>query len=41
MKEGPTSEALENTEAPKGPEMLQGGLGTVAYRNIRITPLEH
>ena len=40
MEDGPTSGALENTEAPKGPLMLQGGLGAVAYRNIRITPLE-
>ncbi len=41
MKEGFTSGALENKEVPKGPLMLQGGLGAAAYRNIRITPLEH
>jgi len=40
MKEGFTNGALENKEVPKGPLMLQGGLGAVAYRNIRITPLE-
>ena len=39
MEKGPTSGALKNREAPKGPLMLQGGLGAVAYRNIRITPL--
>jgi len=38
MDDGPTSGALENTEAPNGPLMLQGGLGAVAFRNIRITP---
>ena len=40
MEKGPTSGALKNTEAPKGPLMLQGGLGAVAYRNIRITRLQ-
>jgi hypothetical protein len=40
MKEGCTSGALENKEVPRGPLMLQGGLGAVAFRNIRITPLE-
>lgn len=39
MKKGPTSGALDNREAPKGPLMLQGGLGAVAFRNIHITHL--
>ena len=38
MENGPTSGALKNGEISKGPLMLQGGLGAVAYRNIRITP---
>ncbi len=40
MGDGPTSGALEKIEAPKGPLMLQGGLGAVAYRNICITSLK-
>ncbi len=37
MEKGPTSGALRNGEFEKGPLMLQGGLGGVAFRNIRIT----
>ncbi len=37
MEKGPTSGSLRNGEFEKGPLMLQGGLGAVAYRNIRIT----
>ena len=37
MKNGPTSGALRSGEFAEGPLMLQGGLGAVAYRNIRIT----
>ncbi|MBT5539888.1 MAG: DUF1080 domain-containing protein [Candidatus Marinimicrobia bacterium] len=36
MKKGPTSGARRKGEFEKGPLMLQGGLGAVAYRNIRI-----
>jgi len=36
MEKGPTGGALRNGEFPKGPLMLQGGLGAVAYRNIRV-----
>jgi hypothetical protein len=34
---GPTRAALFNDEKPKGPLMLQGDHGPVAYRNIWIT----
>ncbi|MBT4267432.1 MAG: DUF1080 domain-containing protein [Deltaproteobacteria bacterium] len=37
MEKGPTSGSLRNGEFEKGPLMLQGGLGAVAYRNISIT----
>lgn len=37
MENGPTSGALKNGEFAKGPLMLQGGLGAVAYRNIRVS----
>jgi hypothetical protein len=40
MKKGPTSGALRRGEFAKGPLMLQGGMGAVAYRNIRISALE-
>lgn len=36
---GPTRASLFNDEAPKGPLMLQGDHGPVAYRNIWIRPL--
>jgi hypothetical protein len=37
MKNGPTSGALQKGEFAKGPLMLQGGMGAVAFRNIKIT----
>lgn len=37
MENGPTSGALKNGEFAKGPLTLQGGLGAVANRNIRIS----
>ena len=40
MIDGPTSGALEKDEQEKGPLMLQGGLGAVAYRRIKILVLE-
>ncbi|MBT3224967.1 MAG: DUF1080 domain-containing protein [Deltaproteobacteria bacterium] len=36
MNNGSTSGALRNGEYAEGPLMLQGGLGAIAYRNIRI-----
>jgi hypothetical protein len=36
---GPTRAAISGTEAAAGPLRLQGDHGTVAYRNIRIKPL--
>ena len=36
IEKGPTSGALKNAEFSEGPLMLQGGMGAVAYRNIRI-----
>jgi hypothetical protein len=36
IEKGPTSGALKNGEFAEGPLMLQGGMGAVAYRNIRI-----
>lgn len=39
MKKGPTSGALRKGEFAKGPLMLQGGMGAVAYRNIKISAL--
>jgi hypothetical protein len=37
IEKGPTSGALKNREFAEGPLMLQGGMGAVAYRNIRIS----
>lgn len=37
IENGPTSGAFKNGEFARGPLMLQGGLGAVAYRNIRIS----
>ena len=36
---GNTRASLNKPEAPKGPLMLQGDHGPVAYRNIRLVPL--
>ncbi|HID24728.1 MAG TPA: DUF1080 domain-containing protein [Planctomycetaceae bacterium] len=36
---GPTRAATFNDERPRGPLMLQGDHGPVAYRNIRVRPL--
>jgi hypothetical protein len=36
---GPTRAAISGTEAAAGPLRLQGDHGPVAYRNIRIKPL--
>jgi hypothetical protein len=36
---GSTRASLDKPEAPKGPLMLQGDHGPVAYRNIRLVPL--
>ena len=36
---GPTRASLFNDEKPRGPLMLQGDHGPVAYRNVRIRPL--
>ncbi len=36
---GPTRASLFNDEAPKGPVMLQGDHGPVAYRNFWVRPL--
>jgi hypothetical protein len=37
---GPTRASAWNDEKPAGPLMLQGDHGPVAYRNIRIRPLD-
>ncbi len=37
---GPTRAAIFSDERPLGPLMLQGDHGPVAYRNLRIEPLE-
>jgi hypothetical protein len=37
---GPTPSGITGKEAAKGPLMFQGDHGPVAYRNIRISPLE-
>lgn len=37
---GPTPSGVTGKEAPEGPLMFQGDHGPVAYRNIRITPLQ-
>jgi hypothetical protein len=36
---GPTPGGLTGKESPRGPLILQGGEGPVAFRNITITPL--
>ena len=36
--EGPTREALQGPETARGPLMLQGDHGPIAYRNIRLLP---
>ena len=38
--EGPNSAHMPIPEAPTGPLMLQGDHGPVAYRNVRIRPLQ-
>ncbi len=37
---GPTGGSLRNREAPSGPLLFQGDHGPVAFRKIRIKPLE-
>ena len=37
---GPTGGSLRNREAPRGPLLFQGDHGPVAYRNIRVKPLD-
>ncbi len=37
MTDGPTKGAIDNQEAAKGPIMLQGSMGPVAFRNLNIT----
>jgi hypothetical protein len=37
MKKGPTSGAKAKGDVAEGPLMLQGGLGVVAYKNIKVT----
>jgi hypothetical protein len=37
---GPTPTGVSGKEAPTGPIMFQGNHGPVAYRNLRITPVE-
>ena len=37
---GPTRGAWSSEDTPRGPLRLQGDHGPVAYRNIRIRPLE-
>jgi hypothetical protein len=37
---GGTRACMDRAEEPKGPLMLQGDHGPVAYRNIQITPVE-
>lgn len=36
---GPTRASMPGPERPKGPLMLQGDHGPVAYRNVRLRPL--
>ena len=36
---GPTPGGLTGKEAPKGPILLQGDHGPVAYRNFKVTPV--
>jgi hypothetical protein len=37
---GPTGGSLRNADAPRGPLMFQGDHGPVAFRNIRVKPLD-
>jgi hypothetical protein len=37
---GPTGGSLRNREAPRGPLLFQGDHGPVAFRHIRVKPLE-
>ncbi len=37
---GPTGGSLRNREAPRGPLMFQGDHGPVAFRHIRVKPLD-
>jgi hypothetical protein len=37
---GPTRAAMFDKEKPTGPLMLQGDHGPVAYRNVRVSPLD-
>ena len=37
---GPTPGGVNGKEKPEGPLLFQGNHGPVAYRNIRITPME-
>src|SRR5437867_4316638 len=37
---GPTRSALSEVEKPTGPILLQGNHGPVAFRNLRVTPVE-
>lgn len=37
MTKGTSSGALKKKEVPRGPLMFQGGLGAVAFRNIKVT----
>jgi hypothetical protein len=37
---GPTRGAMENNERPTGPLRFQGDHGPVAFRNIKVTPLD-
>jgi hypothetical protein len=37
---GPTGGSLRNREAAQGPLLFQGDHGPVAFRNIRVKPLE-
>ncbi|MCU0959432.1 MAG: DUF1080 domain-containing protein [Pirellulaceae bacterium] len=38
--QGPTGGSLRNREAPRGPLMFQGDHGPVAFRHIRVKPLD-
>jgi len=38
---GSTRGAMENNEVARGPLRLQGDHGSVAFKNIRITPFDH
>jgi len=41
MTKGSSSGALKKKEVPRGPLMFQGGLGAVAFRNIKIAHERH